>query len=85
MVSLGGRVISGHKIGQYAHVDEAYIYHLLKGNKKNPSPEILIRINFALAQLSDEITIDDLDELLKSIGHSLFRPNSRRIIYTDSR
>lgn len=63
---------SGHKISQYAQVDEPYVYHLLKGDKKNPSPEIIIRIGFALARLSDKVAIDDLDELLKSIGHTLF-------------
>ena len=66
---------SGHKISQYAQVDEPYIYHLLRGDKKNPSPEILIRIGFALGSLSDKITIEDLDELLKSIVHTLFPRN----------
>ena len=69
---------SGHKISQYAQVDEPYIYHLLKGVKKNPSPEIAVRIGFALARLSEEITIDDLDELLISIGHTLFPRTSIR-------
>jgi len=69
---------SGHKISQYAQVDEPYIYHLLKGDKKNPSPEIVIRIGFALVRSSSEITINDVDELLKSIGHTLFPRSSTR-------
>jgi hypothetical protein len=69
---------SGYQISKYAHVNEPYIYHLLKGDKKNPSPEMLIRIGFALARLSDKITINDLDELLESIGHTLFPRSSKR-------
>ena len=68
--------VSPHKISKYAHVDEPYIYHLLKGDKKNASPEIVIRIGFALARLNDRITIDELDELLKSIGRTLFPRNN---------
>jgi len=67
---------SVHKVSKYAHVDEPYIYHLLKGDKNNPSPEIVIRIGFALAHLSNEVTIYDLDELLKSLQHTLFRRTS---------
>jgi len=67
-----------HKISKYECVDEPYVYHLLKGDKKNPSPEIVIRIGFALARLSDKITIDELDELLESIGHTLFPRSSIR-------
>ena len=70
--------VSGHKLSRYAQVDEPYIYHLIKGDKKNPSPEIVIRICFALASLSGEITIEDLDELLKTRGHTLFPRNSKR-------
>ena len=69
---------SVHKISKYAYVDEPYIYHLLKGDKKNPSPEIVIRISFALARLSSDITIDDLEELLKSLQHTLFPRKSKR-------
>ena len=64
---------TGHKISQYSDVDEPYIYHLIKGTKKNPSPEIVVRISLALVHLSEKITVGDIDELLKSIGHTLFR------------
>ena len=70
--------VSSHEISKYAHVDEPYVYHLLKGDKKNPSPEIVIRIGFALARLSDKITIDELDELIESIGHTLSPRSSTR-------
>ena len=70
--------VSPHKIAKYAHVDEAYIHRLLKGDKKNPSPEMVTRIGFALGKFSDKITIYDLDELLRSIGRTLFTRNSYR-------
>ncbi len=69
---------SCYKVSKYAHIDAPYIHRLIKGDKKHPSPEILIRIGFALARLSDKITIDDLDELLISIGHTLFPRTSIR-------
>jgi hypothetical protein len=69
---------SRYMISKYAHVDEPYIYHLLKGDKNNPSPEIVIRIGFALACLSNKITIYDLEELLSSLQHTIFPRESRR-------
>ena len=68
---------SCYMISKYAHVDEPYIHRLMRGDRTHPSPEIVVRICFALVRLSSEITIYDLDELLKSIGHTLFpRSNS---------
>ena len=67
---------SRYMISKHAHVDEPYILRLSNGEKKNPSPEIVIRICFALVRLSSDITIYDLDELLKSIGHTLFPRNN---------
>lgn len=68
--------VSRYMISKYAHVDEPYIHRLWNGEKKNPSPEIVIRIGFALVRLSRDITIYDIDELLKSIGHTLFPRNN---------
>ena len=69
---------SCYKISKYAQIDEPYIYRLSKGEKKNPSPEIIIRIYFALTHLNNNITLDDLDELLKSIGHTIFPRNNSK-------
>ena len=66
---------SCYKISKYAHIDEPYINRLAKGEKNNPSSEIVIRIGFALSSVSDNITIYDLDELIKSVGHTIFPRN----------
>ena len=67
---------SRYTLSKYAHIDQAYISRLTRGHSKNPSPEIVIRICFALVRLSSSITIHDFDEILKTIGHTLFPRNN---------
>ena len=65
--------LSCYKVSKYSHIDEPYLSRLIRGERKNPSEETVTKIALAIAHLSDRITIYDIDELFKSIGHSLFR------------
>lgn len=63
--------VTCYRISQYSHVDEAYLWRLMKGDKNNPSPETVVKISLALAHLSDNTTIYDINDLFKAIGHPL--------------
>ena len=64
--------VSCYKISQYSHLDEAYLSRLKNGEKHNPSPETIVRISMALAHLSAEVKLYDLEKLFNATGRSLF-------------
>jgi len=64
--------ITCYKISKYSHIDESYLSRLLKGQRTNPSAETVVKIALATVHFNNQITIYDIDELFKAIGHSLF-------------
>jgi len=57
-------------IAAAAHLDPAYVYRLIKGEKSHPSPNTIIRLALAL-----KLSVPDADELLMSAGYTpLVRP-----------
>jgi len=65
---------SCYKISDYAYLDEAYLSRLRNGEKKNPSPQTLIKISLAFAHLSPVITINDIEKLFNSVGRTISPP-----------
>ena len=63
--------VSCYKIAQYSQLDEGYLSRLRKGRKHGPSTESIIRIALALVHYSEEIGIDDVEELLQSRSLSI--------------
>ena len=47
-----------------AHLDTAYVYRLIKGEKSHPSPNAIIRLALAL-----QLTVSQTDELLMAAGY----------------
>jgi len=64
--------VTGYKIEQFTGLDQGYISCLKNGKKNNPGPEVVVKISLALAHFSQDITIWDIEDLLNSIGRSLF-------------
>ncbi len=57
-----------------SHLDTAYVYRLIKGEKSHPSPNAIIRLALAL-----QLTVLQTDELLMSAGYMpLVSPRKRR-------
>ena len=48
-----------------AHLDPAYVYRLIKGEKSHPSPNTVIRLALALA-----LSVSQTDELLLAAGYA---------------
>lgn len=63
--------VSCYQIAQYTTSNEAYLSRLKNGKKSNPSLEAIIKICFALAHLSKEIKLSDIEDLLNLVGRSL--------------
>ena len=63
--------ISCYKISRYANLDEAYLSRLKNGGKHDPSPETLIKISLALAHYGNQVKLDDIQRLFKSVGRSI--------------
>jgi transcriptional regulator with XRE-family HTH domain len=63
--------ISVYQISQYTHLDQGYIHRLKTGEKKNPSPETVIKICLAFAHLSSTFGIYQAERLFKSTGRTI--------------
>jgi len=57
--------LSCYRISKFSHIDHCYLSCLINGTKKNPGPQIIMRIGLALAHYSDN------EILIKSVGLSI--------------
>ena len=63
--------ISCYKVSQYTHLDEAYLSRLRSGEKRNPSPETLVKISLALAHYGEQVQLHDIQRLFRSAGRCI--------------
>jgi transcriptional regulator with XRE-family HTH domain len=63
--------ISCYQISRYTNLDQAYLSRLKNGGKHDPSPETLIKISLALAHYGNQVKLDDIQRLFKSVGRSI--------------
>ena len=61
---------SRYRLAQYSGINEPYILRLERGERSNPSRDVVLMLGFALVANSDAITIWDIDELLLSAGYA---------------
>jgi hypothetical protein len=62
---------SCYSISRYTNLDEGYLSRLRSGEKCNPSPETIVKIGLALAHLSKNIKLYDIEDLFNATGRSL--------------
>ncbi len=63
--------VTCYKIEQYTGLDQGYLSRLKNGKKKNPGPEVVVKISIALVHFSQDIEMADIEDLFNSIGRSL--------------
>jgi transcriptional regulator with XRE-family HTH domain len=63
--------VSCYQIAQYSYLNESYLSRLRSGEKKNPSPETIMKIALALTYSSDNVNLYDVEQLFNSVGRSL--------------
>ena len=57
---------SRYRLAQYSGVTQAYILRLERGDRGNPSRDVVLMLGLALVEGSDSVAIWDIDELLMS-------------------
>jgi hypothetical protein len=63
--------ISCYRIGQYTHLDQGYLSRLKSGDRRNPSPETVLKISLAFTHYNDQVRLYDIQKLFKSVGRSI--------------
>ena len=64
---------SRYRLAQYSGINEPYILRLERGERTNPSRDVVLMLGFALVANSDGVTIWDIDKLLLSAGYAPLR------------
>ncbi len=64
---------SRYRVAQYSGVNEAYILRLERGERANPSRDIVLMLGFGLVEGSASIEIWEVDELLMSAEYAPLR------------
>ncbi|MBC8281127.1 MAG: helix-turn-helix domain-containing protein [Chloroflexi bacterium] len=64
---------SRYRIAQYCGITEPYIMRLEKGDRSNPSKDVVFMLGLALIKGSEELDIWDVDMLLLSAGYAELR------------
>ena len=63
--------LSYYQVSQFSGLDQAYLSRLKSGEKKNPSPETVVKISLATCHLNNKVQLSDIEELFNSTGRSL--------------
>lgn len=69
-----------YALGVEAGVDPTYVARLEGGEKRHPSRRVLLKLGQALLDNSGDITLKDVDRLLKAAGYSPLPRNRISII-----
>ena len=64
---------SRYRLAQYSGLNEAYILRLERGDRSNPSRNVVLMLGLALVENSDSVAIWDIDSLLLSAGYAPLR------------
>ncbi|NQW22493.1 MAG: helix-turn-helix domain-containing protein [SAR202 cluster bacterium] len=64
---------SRYRIAQFCGITEAYILRLEKGERSNPSRDVVLMLGLALIKGSEALDIWDVDVLLLSAGYAELR------------
>ena len=70
---------SRYRLWQLTGLDQAFLARLEKG-EKNPSRNTVILLGLALVHGCDEITCEDVDELLLAAGYAPLRDIRPRVL-----
>jgi transcriptional regulator with XRE-family HTH domain len=63
--------LSSYQISQFSGLDQAYLSRLKSGERKNPSPETVVKIALAICHTKPQAKLSDIEELFNATGRSL--------------
>ncbi len=61
---------SRYRLAQFSEIDKSYLLRLERGERSNPSRNVVIRLGLALLTGSDALTMGDIEELLFAAGYA---------------
>ena len=64
---------SRYRLAHYTGLSETYLMRLEKGERANPSRDVVLMLGLALVERSDCVEIWDIDSLLLSAGYAPLR------------
>ena len=64
-----------YRLALEAQADLGHLGRLERGERRHPSRDLVLRISQALLDCSGDITLEDVDWLLKAAGHAPLRRN----------
>jgi transcriptional regulator with XRE-family HTH domain len=64
---------SRYRLAQYSGINEAYILRLERGERTNPSRDVVLMLGLALVESSESVAIWDVDALLLAAGYAPLR------------
>jgi transcriptional regulator with XRE-family HTH domain len=64
---------SRYRLAQYSGINEAYILRLERGERANPSRDVVLMLGLALVENSDSVAIWDIDGLLLAASYAPLR------------
>ena len=68
-----------YRLARCSGVDEAYIFRLESGERRNPTRDIVVKLGLGLMHDSSSVTVDDVNELLLSAEHSPLRGRGEQL------
>ena len=64
---------SRYRVAQFSGLNEAYILRLERGDRVNPTRDVVIMLGFGIVEGSKSVAIWDIDELLMSAEYTPLR------------
>ena len=68
---------SRYRLAQFSGINESYILRLERGERSNPSRDVVIRLGLALLAGSDALILENIEELLLAAGYAPLQRGDR--------
>ncbi len=62
-----------YSVAEWSGIDQAYLWRLEKGDRKNPSRDLVLRLALSLVQGSSMLSLHDIDDLLLAADYAPLR------------
>jgi transcriptional regulator with XRE-family HTH domain len=67
--------LTRYRLALEANADPGHLGRLERGERRHPSRELTLRLGQAFLDNSGDVTLEDIDQLLKAAGHAPLRRN----------
>ena len=68
-----------YRLARSSGVDEAYIFRLESGERRNPTRDLVVKLGMGLMHNSSAVSVDDVNELLLAAEYSPLRGRGEQL------